>query len=45
VIDRHTFVDVNSLLQWEVDGRDGWGEDQDMWPVHDWSRHRREQRA
>jgi hypothetical protein len=44
MIDRHTFVDVNSLLRWELDGGEGWGEDQDMWPMHDWSAHRREQR-
>ena len=44
MIDRHTFVDVNSLLRWEVDGDEAWGEDQDMWPVHDWSAHRRDQR-
>ncbi len=41
VINRHTFIDVNSLLRWEVDGEEGWGEDQDMWPVHDWAAFRR----
>jgi hypothetical protein len=24
---------VNSLLRWEVDGAEGWGEDQDVWPM------------
>ena len=35
VINRHSFIDINSLIQWEVDGiGTWWGEDQDMWPVH-----------
>jgi hypothetical protein len=39
IIDRHTFIDVNSLIRWELDGTAddaavAWGEDQDMWPVH-----------
>ena len=42
VINRHTFIDVNSLVRWEIDGSVGWGEDQDMWPVHRWARARRE---
>ncbi len=42
VINRHTFIDINSLVRWEMDGATGWGEDQDMWPVHRWSRVRRE---
>ena len=33
VINRHTFIDINSLVRWEMDGATGWGEDQDMWPV------------
>ena len=41
VINRHSFIDVNSLIRWRIgDGAaDGewWGEDQDMWPVHRWS--------
>ena len=45
VINRHTFIDVNSLLRWDVGGRTAWGEDQDMWPVHRWSAFRREARA
>ncbi len=44
IIDRHTFIDVNSLVQWDVGGQEAWGEDQDMWPVHDWSKYRREER-
>jgi hypothetical protein len=45
IVDRHTFIDVNSLVRWELDGAEAWGEDQDMWPVHDWAIHRREQRS
>jgi hypothetical protein len=41
ILERHTFIDVNSLLRWRVGGRIAWGEDQDMWPVHDWSAFRR----
>jgi len=41
IINRHTFIDVNSLVRWDLDGELGWGEDQDMWPVHRWSRLRR----
>lgn len=41
ILDRHTFIDVNSLVRWSVDGREAWGEDQDMWPVHDWAAFRR----
>ncbi len=41
VIDRRTFIDVNSLIRWECDGRVAWGEDQDMWPIHEWSAFRR----
>ena len=44
IINRHTFIDVNSLIAWTVDGSEGadvgsnwFGEDQDMWPVHRWS--------
>ena len=42
VINRHTFIDIHSPVRWEMDGATGWGEDQDMWPVHRWSRVRRE---
>lgn len=45
VLNRHTFIDVNSLVRWDLDGREAWGEDQDMWPVHRWARARREARA
>ena len=41
IVNRHTFIDINSLVTWDVDGvpgrgagTKGWGEDQDMWPVH-----------
>ena len=42
VINRHTFIDISSLVRWELDGAVAWGEDQDMWPVHRWARARRE---
>ena len=42
IINRHTFIDINSLISWELDGAVAWGEDQDMWPVHRWARGRRE---
>ena len=45
ILNRHTFIDINSLVRWTVDGVTAWGEDQDMWPVHRWSRRRRESRA
>jgi len=45
-INRHTFIDINSLVRWQLDdGSVGWGEDQDMWPVHTWSAMRRAERA
>jgi hypothetical protein len=43
IVNRHTFIDVNSLVRWDVDGVVAWGEDQDMWPVHVWAAHRRDQ--
>ena len=45
VINRHTFIDINSLMGWDINGESGHGEDQDMWPVHRWSRMRRSARA
>jgi hypothetical protein len=45
VLNRHTFIDVNGLVRWDLDGREAWGEDQDMWPVHRWARARRAARA
>ncbi len=44
VINRHTFIDINSLIRWEINGESGHGEDQDMWPVHRWARMRRNAR-
>lgn len=41
IINRHTFIDINSLIRWDMNGEIGWGEDQDMWPVHRWARRRR----
>jgi hypothetical protein len=47
VINRHTFIDINSLIRWDLDGDEGWGEDQDMWPVATFAerQRRRPQRA
>ena len=44
ILNRHTFIDVNSLIRWDLDGEEAWGEDQDMWPVHSWSAFRRDAR-
>jgi hypothetical protein len=44
IINRHTFIDINSLIQWNLDGETAWGEDQDMWPVHTFSALRRSHR-
>jgi hypothetical protein len=41
ILNRHTFIDINSLVRWNMNGESGWGEDQDMWPVHRWARMRR----
>ncbi len=41
LLNRHTFIDINSLIRWDFDGLTAWGEDQDMWPVHRWARTRR----
>lgn len=41
VINRHTFIDVNSLVRWDLGDAVAWGEEQDMWPVHRWARMRR----
>ena len=42
ILNRHTFIDFNSLLRWDIDGEVGYGEDQDMWPVHRWARLKRQ---
>ncbi len=41
IINRHTFIDINSLVRWNLGGETGWGEDQDMWPVHAFAASRR----
>lgn len=41
VINRHSFIDSNGLIEWSINGHAGHGEDQDMWPVHRWSAFRR----
>lgn len=45
VINRHTFIDANSLIRWDLGDAVAWGEEQDMWPVHRFSRMRREARG
>lgn len=46
IVNRHTFIDINSLIRWKIDGmREGWGEDQDMWPVHLWAERQRAARS
>lgn len=42
IVNRHTFIDVNSLVHWNMNGLEAYGEDQDMWPVHDWADFRRQ---
>jgi hypothetical protein len=45
IINRVSMIDVNSLVRWQFDdGTVAWGEDQDLWPVHQWSATRREAR-
>ena len=41
IVNRHTFIDINSLVRWDLDGAEAWGEDQDMWPVHTFAAARR----
>ncbi|MFT5391685.1 MAG: hypothetical protein ACI8PT_001880 [Gammaproteobacteria bacterium] len=42
IINRHTFIDANSLVRWQMGDEIGWGEEQDMWPMHRFSRMQRE---
>ena len=44
IINRHSFIDSNGLIEWEINGSIGHGEDQDMWPVHQWAQFRRSAR-
>lgn len=46
IINRHSFIDINSLVEWKISDESGseargWGEDQDMWPVHTFSAYQR----
>ena len=41
IINRHTFIDINSLMAWDLNGETAYGEDQDMWPVHRFARRQR----
>jgi hypothetical protein len=45
IINRHTFIDINSLVQWDIGGAEAWGEDQDMWPVHSFAAIQRKARS
>jgi len=45
VLNRHSFIDSNSLIEWSLNGKTAHGEDQDMWPVHAWSAMRRKVRG
>jgi hypothetical protein len=45
IINRHSFIDSNGLIAWSINGATGHGEDQDMWPVHDWADFRRRRQA
>ena len=45
ILNRHTFIDINSLIRWELDGVLAYGEDQDMWPIHRWARRKRQRGA
>lgn len=42
VLNRHSFIDSNGLIEWSINGETGHGEDQDMWPVYAWSKMRRD---
>lgn len=41
ILNRHSFIDINTLVEWRIDGDLGHGEDQDMWPVHEWAEFKR----
>jgi hypothetical protein len=41
IVNRHTFIDINSLVKWDLGDEEAWGEDQDMWPVHTFAEARR----
>ncbi|HKT72251.1 MAG TPA: hypothetical protein VJQ47_05130 [Steroidobacteraceae bacterium] len=45
VLNRHSFIDSNSLIEWSLNGKTAHGEDQDMWPVYAWSAMRRSARG
>jgi hypothetical protein len=45
IINRHSFIDSNGLMEWSISGQTGHGEDQDMWPVHLWAETRRKLRT
>jgi hypothetical protein len=34
-----------TLVRWDIDGVDAWGDDQDAWPLHGWAAFRRAQRV
>ena len=45
IINRHTFIDINSLIRWDLDGDEAWGEDQDMWPITTFADRQRQARS
>ena len=45
IINRHTFIDINSLIRWDLDGDEAWGEDQDMWPITTFADRQRQARV
>lgn len=45
VLNRHSFIDSNGLIEWQINGETGHGEDQDMWPTYAWSKMRRDARG
>lgn len=42
-VNRHSAVTWTSLVEWDLDGQRCHGEDQDMWPVRDWTTALREE--
>jgi len=38
IINRHSFIDSMSLVRWDLNGEEAWGEDQDLWPYERWAR-------
>ena len=45
IINRHSFIDSMSLVRWDLNGEEAWGEDQDLWPYERWARRLRRLRG